>query len=58
MSHNFDEVQVDYIMIAKDFLMVAFGFKKFRLYLIGPCMVIFTMFLRKMMPNLDSFERL
>lgn len=42
VTHNFNEVQVDHTVIANEFLMVVFGFKKFRLYLIGSCMVIFT----------------
>ena len=41
-SHTLYEVQMNYTVIKNEFLAVVFGFKKFRPYVIGPHVIIFT----------------
>ena len=41
-SHTLNDAQLNYIVTEKEFLAVIFGFKKFRPYLIGSYVIVYT----------------
>ena len=41
-SHTLNDAQLNYTVIKKEFLAVVFGFEKFRSYLIGTQVIVYT----------------
>jgi len=41
-SHTLNDAQLNYTMIEKEFLAMIFGFKRFRPYLIGSHVIVYT----------------
>ena len=58
VNHTLDEAQVNYTVTKKEFQAVVFVFKKFRPYLIGSHVIVFTNALKHLVEKKDGKHRL
>ena len=59
-SHTLNDAQLNYTVTEKEFLAVIFGFEKFRSYLIGSRVIVYTdhSALKHLLSNKDAKPRL